>query len=80
MATLNKLNKKQALDTAKTANKITVNDSSFGWSDKPVTFDEMIEIMNEYGRNWTATQYEGSNIDHIVSIDTRSGIHFEVTL
>lgn len=82
MAILNKLTKKQALTVAKTASKITVSDNDFGWRDELVTFEKMIEIINEYagGSKWNATQYEGTNIDHIVSIDTRSGIHFEVTL
>ena len=75
---INKLTKRQALGLAKNeASGITVTDNDFGWQYKVVTFDEMMQLLDEYTKHWTATQYEGSNT---FSIDTRGRMHFEITL
>lgn len=76
---LNKVSRRTALETARRpGSTITITDRDFGWEQKSVTYDEMLNLIDEYGANhWVASQYEGSNI---VSIDTRSKMHFEVTL
>jgi hypothetical protein len=71
-----KLTKKQALDLAKTAKEITMTDSSLGWSDRPISLEDMTSEIKTFGHgHWHATQHDG-----IIYIDILAGICFTVTL
>jgi hypothetical protein len=71
--TIMKLTKRQAVAIAKTASRITMTDKEFEWRDKPITFEQLMEELEQFGRHVKAWQHNATTI----TLDF-SGIHIDV--